>query len=354
MFFVNDRLRVISDTVSTPEHFSELSPEIRAKVRNALVKNVGLIEAFVAENPAQLAADELDIVGSWRHLVAGRFFVFRDLAKYTVFLSEIKPVVAYGVVAVSQPFEDLVGSQLPVLTETVLLPFKGLIVYDGLISRFNISFGPGIRRSLNESFKEAKTRHGIVTSLPISDEVRPPKAKAKTPKAAPKPPSREDKDQALDFIVSLINHFCKEHLNEEYAVLCRRLAEKLARKRPSPLLQGSPNAWASGIVRAVGGANFLHDKTQSPYMRATDIDKYLGTSASSGAAKLAVIRKMLKIYQMDPEWSLPSRLANNPMVWMVKVNGFIMDLREAPRELQEVAFNKGLIPYIPADRMQEP
>ena len=67
----------------------------------------------------------------------------------------------------------------------------------------------------------------------------------------------------------------------------------------SPLLQGSPNAWASGIVRAVGGANFLHDKSQTPYMRATDIDHYLGTSPSSGAAKLAAIRKMLKIHPMD-------------------------------------------------------
>lgn len=33
--------------------------------------------------------------------------------------------------------------------------------------------------------------------------------------------------------------------------------------------------------------NFLHDKSQTPYMRSTDIDHYLGTSPSSGAAKLA-------------------------------------------------------------------
>jgi len=36
-----------------------------------------------------------------------------------------------------------------------LLPFKGHIVYDGLVSSYKISFGPGIRRSLNENFKEA-------------------------------------------------------------------------------------------------------------------------------------------------------------------------------------------------------
>jgi Domain of unknown function (DUF6398) len=268
-----------------------------------------------------------------------------------VFLSTTGPAVAYGVLALSQPFEELVGPYLPVLTQTVLLPFKDMVVYDGLMSSYRISFGPGIRRSLTENFKEAKARHGIVTSLPMSDEPMPVKAPKARP--VPKPPSREEKDDALRVIIGLIEQFCKEYLNEEYAVLCRRLAEKLARKRPSPLLQGSPNAWASGIVRAVGGANFLHDKSQTPYMRSTDIDHHLGTSPSSGAAKLAAIRKMLKIYQLDPNWTLPSRLNDNPMVWMLQVNGLMMDVRHAPREVQEIAFNKGLIPYIPADRNKE-
>ena len=91
----------------------------------------------------------------------------------------------------------------------------------------------------------------------------------------------------MKVIIALIDQFCKAHLNEEYVVLCRKMAEKLARKRPSPLLQGNPNAWASGIVRAVGGVNLLHDKSQTPYMLATDIDHHLGTSPSSGSAKLA-------------------------------------------------------------------
>ena len=137
-----------------------------------------------------------------------------------------------------------------------------MIVYDGMMSSYNISFGPGIRRSLNESFKEAKLRHGIVTSLPMSDKPLPRKVPKSKP--VPKPPSKEEKDEVLHVIIRLLDQFCQEHLNEEYAVLCRKLAEKLARKRPSPLLQGSPNAWASGIVRTIGGVNFLHDKSQTP------------------------------------------------------------------------------------------
>jgi hypothetical protein len=348
MFFVNQRLKVIPNRLATPDEFAALTPEVRLKVRDALNANLDLIESFVAENPVHLTEDELDIVRSWRHLVTGRFYVFRELKKYTVFLSMTSPAIAYGVLALSQPFEDLIGPYLPVLTQTVLLPFKNRIAYDGLMSSYNISFGPGIRRSLNESFKEAKARHGIVTTLPMSNVPLP--AKPPKPRPAPKPPSKEEKDEVLHGILGLIDQFCKEHLNEEYAELCRKMAEKLARKRPSPLLHGSPNAWASGIVRAVGGVNFLHDKSQTPYMRSTDIDHYLGTSPSSGGAKLAAIRKMLKLHQLDPNWTLPSRLEDNPMVWMLQVNGFMVDVRHASREVQEIAFNKGLIPYIPADR----
>ena len=351
MFFVNQRLNVVPNKIATPEEFAVLPPEVRLLVRDALNDNVNQIESFVAENPAELTKDELDIIRSWRHLVTGQFYVFRELKKYTVFLSTTSPAIAYGVLALSQPFEELIGPSLPVLTQTVLLPYKDGIVYDGLMRSYNISFGPGIRRNLTQDFNDAKARHGIVTSLPLSATL----LLTKTPKAkpVPVPPSREEKDEALGVVIGLIEQFCNEHLNEEYKVLCCKLAEKLGRKRPSPLLQGNPNAWAAGIVRAIGGVNFLQDKSQTPFMKSTDIDYCFGTSPSSGAAKLAAIRKMFKMHQLDPNWTLPSRLDDNPMVWMLQVNGFMMDVRYAPRELQEIAFSKGLIPYIPADRLQE-
>lgn len=350
MFFVNQRLKVLPDELGNPEEFAALAPEVRLKVRDALLDHTDLIQSFVDDNPAHLPDDELAIVQSWRHLVAGKFYIFRELKPYTVFLSTDQQPVAYGVLALSQPFEELIGPYLPVLTQTVLLPFKDRIVYDGLLNAYRISFGPGIRRSLNENYKEAKARHGIVTALPLSAR---PMVPAKAPKTKPRPKAKKEATAGvLGTIMGLIDPFCREHLNDEYAVLCRKLAEKLARKRPSPLLHGSPNTWASGIVRTIGWVNFLHDKSQTPHMRLSDIDAGFGISESSGAAKLAAIRKMLKIYPLDPNWTLPSRLEDNPMVWMLQVNGLMMDVRHAPREVQEIAFHKGLIPYIPADRQQ--
>jgi hypothetical protein len=57
---------------------------------------------------------------------------------------------------------------------------------------------------------------------------------------------------------------------------------------------------------------------------------------------------MFRIGQIDPHWTLPSRLDDNPLAWMVEVNGFVVDARILKRELQEEALRKGLIPYIPA------
>jgi hypothetical protein len=206
---------------------------------------------------------------------------------------------------------------------------------------------------LNEEYRQAKETFGIIISLPEGESAA---SALKKPKKQPKKIERifgghstETKD-ILDAVVGLMDTFCKEFLNKEYAEACRKLAGVLARKRPSPFLQGKPESWASGIVRIIGRVNFLDDPTQTPHMKLSMIDKAFGVGQSTGQSKSNAIRKMLKIHQYDPKWTLPSRMDDNTLVWMLEVNGFLMDISHAPREVQVIAYEKGLIPYIPADR----
>ena len=85
-------------------------------------------------------------------------------------------------------------------------------------------------------------------------------------------------------------------------------------------------------------------------MRADELCAAFGVSKSSGSNKAKLIRDLFDMHQMDPNWCLPSLVDQNPLIWMLEVNGLIVDVRHAPREVQEIAFEKGLIPYIPADR----
>jgi len=82
-------------------------------------------------------------------------------------------------------------------------------------------------------------------------------------------------------------------------------------------------------------------------MRTDDLCSHFGLSASAGSATATAILALLKSGQADPQWTLPSRLADNPMAWLVQVNGFVVDARYAPRELQEEACRRGTIPYLP-------
>ena len=151
-------------------------------------------------------------------------------------------------------------------------------------------------------------------------------------------------------IVEITDRFSKENLNEDYAQLIRYAVAALCRKRPSPLETGNINTWACGITHAIGMVNFLFDKSQAPHISAKELYKKFSVGESTGNAKSKVVRTMLGMYQLDPNWSLSSRLQSNPLVWMLSVNGLMVDVRSMPREIQEIAFEKGYIPYIPDDR----
>ncbi len=84
-------------------------------------------------------------------------------------------------------------------------------------------------------------------------------------------------------------------------------------------------------------------------MRASDLCARFDVSQSAGTAKSREIMRLFSIVPMDPRWSLPSRLVENPLVWMILVNGVMVDIRTMPRELQQQAFELGLIPFVPDD-----
>ncbi len=158
------------------------------------------------------------------------------------------------------------------------------------------------------------------------------------------PKAMQDKFEA---IVTLTDAFCAQRLNENYRTLIHSALAALSRKRPSPLLRGKENTWAAGVVHAIGSGNFLFDASQTPHCKAPAIYEFFGVAAGTGQNKSKEIQKLLDIHFGAWQWQLPERIANNSLVWMVRVNGFIVDIRKMPRSAQEQAFQMGLIPFVP-------
>ncbi len=161
------------------------------------------------------------------------------------------------------------------------------------------------------------------------------------------PKAMQEKFAAL---VKLVEPFCTQYLDAEYRQLIVEATAALCRKRPSPLARGKENIWAAAIIHAVGTANFLFDASQKPHCRAPQIYEFFGTAASTSQNKSKEIREMLAMSMSNFKWMLPSRLEDNPMIWIVRVNGLYMDIRDLPREVQQEAYDKGMIPFLPHER----
>jgi len=168
--------------------------------------------------------------------------------------------------------------------------------------------------------------------------------------SAPAPPPKVPAavKPVFDDIVSITDLFCQQHLDAEYTALCVKLTAKLARKRPSPLLRGDRGIWAAGIVYAIGRVNFLADPAQKPHLRTEELADLLGVKQTTMANKGRLIADTLRIGLMDPEFSRRDMIDNNPMAWLLQVDGFLVDARQLPPELQVQAWRRGLIPYVPA------
>jgi len=154
-------------------------------------------------------------------------------------------------------------------------------------------------------------------------------------------------------LTRLTDEFCHQCLNEEYQNLSCYAVAALCRKKPSPLISGRINTWACAIIYALGFANFLFDKNTTPFLTASDLANAFGISKSTARNKSKQVRDLLKINQFDHHWCLPSRLKDSSFAWMILFNGFIVDARTLSREIQEIAFEKGLIPFVPDNKALE-
>jgi Domain of unknown function (DUF6398) len=85
-------------------------------------------------------------------------------------------------------------------------------------------------------------------------------------------------------------------------------------------------------------------------MTMADICAAFGVGQSTASAKARTISDTLNTSRMDPTWMLRGLIDQNPLAWMAEVNGMLVDLRDMPREVQVIAYENGMIPYVPEDQ----
>ncbi len=141
-------------------------------VRKYLFTHPEIVEDFIQKNPRGFSAQELEIVKGWGQAMMDQFIVYKHLKNYSLFLLE-KNKQLFAVLGLKDPLLEILPKQsLPTMIQTVIIPFRDKIVYDGLLSIYNVSFGPGMRSSLKETTEMIEARQGVILGFSNGQPIR--------------------------------------------------------------------------------------------------------------------------------------------------------------------------------------
>jgi hypothetical protein len=162
-FYVNQK-NGFHKNINSRDEYANLPTEKKLKARDTLWEHPELIEAYVQENPDVLPPEELEIVRKWKSFVKGSFFLLRHLKKGSIFIGDDNQV--YSVHGIQDALDEVIPSYaLPLMVEAILLPFKGRIIYDGLLQSYSVIIGGGIGSDLDHAYTVAKHKDRIITTL---------------------------------------------------------------------------------------------------------------------------------------------------------------------------------------------
>jgi len=348
IYWLNQKHQIV-ENFKMPVYGRQTDEAAVFAVREELWRNPQWIDEFLENNDnGEFTEFERGIFMSWRRgFVKDKFVIMKHYKKYSVFMPmNEKPDRLYGVIGISDSIERYVPDPPPFLVETTLLPFKDNIIYDSFLSTRAISFGRGIREFFNDEFNGIKNSAGIIESIgadgkaviiPLPEKTRP--QKKSVPATEKKTTGSKAFEAKYNEVGGIIEKFCDEKFSadykEEFKEICLHTLQKLRRKRPSPLEGGKANTWACGIVYAIGSNNFIFDKSQPYFMTANEISEWFGLSKKSAANKSYEVNGILNISYFMPEYCLKKVNRNNPAMWLIEKDGFLMDIRSIMREIQE-------------------
>lgn len=163
MFYTNQKYPVIKE-LKEPM-FKNRPPAEIIGLNEKLFSHPELIDSFADENPFSFTQEELEIIKSWKNFIKSNFLIMAYLKAYTVFLTITREQKVYGVLGLHDKIQDVIPPFVPQYVETILLPFRGKIIYCGFIHTHNVRIGENLRRGIQEEYQKARRKFGIITSL---------------------------------------------------------------------------------------------------------------------------------------------------------------------------------------------
>lgn len=162
--FVNKKYRIIKKLygMTSPEGLP-LEPILL--ISSKLWEKRDVIDEFVLSGFKKMDKEEIEIVSSWKRAICGEFIVDRHLKKGSVFIS-IDNNEVYIVKGIYSSWKELLKNHpMPQTVKTTLMPFKDVIIYNGIIILHDECLSKNISEQSKQTYLTAKTTGNLHYSL---------------------------------------------------------------------------------------------------------------------------------------------------------------------------------------------
>mgnify|MGYP001412479345 CR=1 FL=1 len=161
--FVNEKYGIrknLKNMVSA----ESLNPEDVRAVSDKLCENTSVIDEYIQKH-SEISEENRCIIESWKRSKKGQFIIERHLKRGSMMISmEDKSV--YQVVGIISSIEEMLyGARMPLIVETTLMPFRDVIITNGLIMPYRLVIGGNMARTFKDVYMGAKQSGAIKKSL---------------------------------------------------------------------------------------------------------------------------------------------------------------------------------------------
>lgn len=162
--FVNQKYKLVRELygMTSPQGLPIKSITL---ISSKLWEDRTIIDEFVLSDFKKMDEEETAIVSKWKKAIHGKFIVDRHLKKGSVLISVDNNEVYIVKGIYSSWREMLEGFPMPQIVEATLLPFKDVIIHDGIIIPHRICLGKNMSEQSKQIYLTAKANGNLHYNL---------------------------------------------------------------------------------------------------------------------------------------------------------------------------------------------
>lgn len=162
--FVNQKYKVHKDIIKM-EGAENLDTAYVKEVSNKLCECPSAIDEYLL-TCKEMPEEHQNIIKGWKRSIRGKFFIERHLKNGSILIS-MEDESIYQVNGINTSIEEMCyGAPMPIMMETILMPFRDIIITDGIIMMYHkFIVGGNMKKMLKDAYIIAKKNGKITKTL---------------------------------------------------------------------------------------------------------------------------------------------------------------------------------------------